>query len=296
VTRVLVTGASGFVGRATCAELARRGFSVTGAVRSGQSPLVQGVDRFVAGDIAQRRAWTLQGFDAVVHLAGIAHQLGGQDAESVYQTVNCDATAVLARAAAAARVRRFVFVSSIKVNGEGTDRDRPFRADDVPQPADRYALPKWAAEQALANVAAETGLEVAIVRPPLVYGPGMRANFRRLVQLVRSGLPMPFASINNRRSLVYVGNLADVLVSCVFVAAAKGKTFLVSDGDDLSTPELVRRIGAALGRTVRLFPFPAALLPGKLTQSLVVDAAATRRALAWQPRFGVDAALALSVR
>ena len=296
MTAVLVTGASGFIGRAACKEFLARGLKVTAAVRDDSSPLVPGAGRQAVGDLAKPVAWQLRGVDAVVHLAGIAHQLHGQDAEAVYDAVNRDATERLAREAARSGVRRLVFVSSVKVNGERTAPDRPFREADAPQPGDRYARSKWAAEQALAQVAAETGLEVVVVRPPLVYGPGVRANFRRLVELVKTGLPLPFASIRNRRSLVYVGNLAEVLALCVTLPAAKGRTFLVSDGEDLATPDLVRRIGAALRRKPRLFRFPPALLPGKLVESLVVDSSEVRRLLGWQPGHGVDAALAETVR
>jgi nucleoside-diphosphate-sugar epimerase len=292
----MVTGASGFIGRAACTELLKRGFRVRAAVRDNASTVVSGAERYTIGDLRHASEWKLDGVDAVIHLAGIAHELRGQNAEAVYQAVNCAATERLAREAAKAGVRRLVFASSIKVNGERTAPDRPFREDDAPQPADRYARSKWAAERALAAIAAGSRLEVVIVRPPLVYGPGVRANFRRLIDLVKSGVPLPLASIRNRRSLVYVGNLADVLALAVSAPAAKGRTLLVSDGEDLSTPELVRRLGAALGRMPRLFPFPTRLLPAKLVESLVVDSSATRSALAWKPRHGVDAGLAETVR
>ncbi len=296
MTAVLVTGASGFIGRAVCKEFLARGLKVAAAVRDDSSPLVPGAERQAVGDLRQPVAWKLGGIDAIVHLAGIAHQLHGQDAETVYDAVNRDATEHLAREAARAGVRRLVFVSSVKVNGERTPVDRPFREADTPQPGDRYARSKWAAEQALARVAVETGMEIVVVRPPLVYGPGVRANFRRLVQLVKTRLPLPFASVRNRRSLLYVGNLAEVLALCVTSPAVKGRTLLVSDGEDLSTPELVRRIAVALGRTPRLFRFPPSLLPSKLVESLAVDSSEARRLLGWQPGHGVDAALAETVR
>lgn len=296
MTAVLVTGASGFIGRAACKEFLTRGFDVRAGVRDASSAAVRGATPYVVGDLRQPSGWDLGGMEAIVHLAGIAHELRGQNAEAVYQAVNCAATERLAREAARAGVRRFVFVSSIKVNGERTTLDRPFTEAAAPRPGDRYARSKWAGERALAAIADETGLEVVVVRPPLVYGPGVRANFRRLVDLVKTGLPLPFASIRNRRSLVYVANLVDVLRLCITVPAAKGKTLLVSDGEDLSTPDLVRRIATALGRAPRLFPFPPSLLPAKLAESLVVDASATRRLLGWEPRYGVDAGLLETVR
>lgn len=269
MTRVFVTGATGFVGRALSADLLRNGFDM------------------VPADL-RRPGWEagLQGCEAVLHLAGVAH---ARATAAVYQEVNVAATERLARAAARAGVRRLVFVSSIKVNGEATPPERPFRADDAPAPLDDYGRSKWRAEQALAAV---RGLETVVVRPPLVYGPGVRANFLRLVQLVDTGLPLPFASIRNRRSLIYVGNLAALLRACASHPRAAGRTFLAADGTDLSTPELVRRIAAALGRKARLLPFPPALLPSKLAASLVVDAAATREALGWAPPHTVDEGLA----
>ena len=224
--------------------------------------------------------------EVVVHLAGVAHTRASQE---VYEEVNVRATQRLALAALAAGVRRLVFVSSIKVNGESTPVDRPFRAGDAPDPQDEYGRSKWRAEQALARVA---GLEVVVVRPPLVYGPRVKANFLRLLQLVDTGLPLPFASLRNRRSFVFVGNLVALLRRCAAHPAAAGKTFLAADGEDLSTPELVRRMAKALGRTARLVPFPAFLLPAKLAGSLVVDAGETRRLLEWQPPHSLDEGLA----
>lgn len=296
MTRVLVTGASGFVGTAVCAEAVRRGWEVRGAVRSASSPLAQGVERWPIGDLRDA-AWqpALQGVDAVIHLAGVAHELHGQNAEAFYHAVNCAATERLARAAARAGVRRFVFASSIKVNGESTPPDRPFRATDAPRPAERYARSKWQAEQALAKVAADAGLKVVAVRPPLVYGPGVGANFLRLVRLVDSGMPLPLGSIRNRRSFIFIGNLVDLIVLCATSPAAAGKTLLCSDGEDLGTPELVARIAKSLGRRVRLWPFPSSLLPSKLVQSLAIDAGETCRGLQWRHKFSVDEGLAQTI-
>lgn len=243
----------------------------------------------------------------MVHLAGIAHQLHGQNAESVYHAVNCTATEGLARAAARAGVKRFVFMSSIKVNGERTPVDRPFRPADTPDPQDRYARSKWAAEQALAKVARDTGIEVVVLRPPLVYGPGVRANFLRLVRLVERRLPLPFASIQNRRSMVYVENLVDVIGHAITRAEAAGQTLMVSDGDDLSTPRLAIELGRALGRAPKLVPMPVALLRlggaltglraeiGRLVDSLVVDIAETRARLAWTPAVSASEGIARTV-
>jgi nucleoside-diphosphate-sugar epimerase len=269
VSRAYVTGATGFVGRALCADLIDNGWLVTTA------------------DL-RRPGWeaSLPGNDAVVHLAGVAHTRGS---EALYQAVNVDATARLGAAAARAGVRRFVYVSSIKVNGEATPADRPFRAGDAAAPQDEYGRSKWRAEQALARVA---GLEPVIVRPPLVYGPGVKANFLRLLQLVDTGLPLPFASIANRRSFIFVANLASLLRRCAEREQAGGRTFLAADGEALSTPELVRRMAAALGRKARLVPFPPALLPRRLSGSLAVDAGETRERLDWRPPHTMDEGLA----
>jgi nucleoside-diphosphate-sugar epimerase len=269
VTRVFVTGATGFVGRALCADLSENGFDVK------------------ADDLRQP-GWEqrLQGRQVVVHLAGVAHTQGD---DALYEEVNVAASERLAAAAVRAGVRRLVFVSSIKVNGEATPPDRPFRASDAPAPQDAYGRSKWRAEQALARV---RGLEVAVVRPPLVYGPGVRANFLRLLQIVASGMPLPFASIRNRRSFIFLGNLVALLRRCAEHPEAAGKTFLAADGEDLSTPDLVRRMAAALGRTARLVPFPPSLLPSKLAGSLVVDAAETFAQLGWRPPISVNEGLA----
>ena len=272
MSRVTVTGATGFVGRALCDEFRDHGWHVAPADQ-------------------RQTGWegTLEGADAVVHLAGVAHTRGTPE---LYQAVNVDATQRLAEAARRAGVRRLVYVSSIKVNGEATSIDRPFRAGDAPHPQDEYGRSKWRAEQALAGIA---GLEVVVVRPPLVYGPGVRANFRRLLQLVGTRLPLPFASIRNRRSLIYVGNLASLLRRCAEHPAAVGKTFLAADGEDLSTPELVRRMAAAFGRKARLWPFPPSLLPARLSGSLVVDAVDTRECLGWRALYTVEDGLARTV-
>lgn len=306
MTRVLVTGASGFVGRAACAQFVNRGWSVRAALRSAESLPPPGTEPHVVGDL-RSGVFPLQETTAVVHLAAIAHQLRGQAADGVYQAVNCAATERLARAAAAAGVKRFVFMSSIKVNGERTPIDRPYRASDAPHPEDRYARSKHAAEQALARVAAETGLEVVVVRPPLVYGPGVRANFLRLIRLVERGWPLPLGALENRRSLVYVGNLADLIVAAASSPAAAGKTLLAADGDDLSTPQLIQRIAQALGARARLVRVPVWLLRlagtltgmrgevGRLTDSLLVDASETRTLLAWRPPYTTQQGIAHTV-
>lgn len=307
--RVLVTGASGFVGRHMVAHLVKRGDEAVAAVRRGS--LERAVRSVAIGNIDAATDWAeaVAGMDAVVHLAGRAHVLRDTDPdpEAVYWAVNVDGTVRLAQEAARAGVRRLVFVSTVKVNGEAT-HDRPFRASDAPRPEDAYARSKYEAEQALRALERETGLEVVVVRPPMVYGPGVKGNFPRLVRWVRSGLPIPLGAVANRRSIVSVYNLTDLLATCLRAPAAAGETFLVSDGEDLSTPELIRRIGRAAGCNARLLPMPRVLLEAvgtmlgrrdevrRLCESLQVDISASQERLGWRPPLSVDEALERSLQ
>lgn len=302
---VLVTGAAGFVGQALCRTLAEAGFRVRGATRRPAA----GIEAAAVGEIGPDTDWraALHGVDAVVHLAARVHVMRdtAADPEQAFHAVNAAGTERLARQAAAAGVRRLVYVSSVKVNGERTAA-RPFDAADAAAPQDPYGRSKWAAEQALQAVSRESGLETVAVRPPLVYGPGVGGNFLRLMKLVKSGVPLPLASLRNRRSLIYLGNLVDLLALCLRHPEAAGATFLVSDGEDLSTGELVRRLARALGRPPRLLPCPPALLRlagtlagrgdevARLADSLQVDDGALRRRLGWSPPFTVDQGIAAS--
>ena len=245
----------------------------------------------------------------VVHLAARVHVMHDNAADPLHEfrRVNVAGTAALARAAAALGVRRLVFVSTAKVNGESTS-GRPFAEGDPAAPQDPYAVSKWEAEEALRSVTATTGLEVTIVRPPLVYGPGVRANFLRLMLLVARGLPLPLPDTNNRRSLIGVENLADCLVRCVSHPGAANQTFMVSDGEDVSTRELIAGLARALGRSARFLPVPefavrlAARLVGKeaavdrLLGSLVIDSGKARQTLGWKPPVTLDSGLAATAR
>lgn len=298
---VLVTGANGFVGRAVCAALRQTGHAVTPAVREAQG-LTQ---EQVIGEIDAQTDWraALAGMDCVLHLAARVHVMrdAATNPLAQYRAVNVDGTLNLARQAAAAGVRRFVFVSSVKVNGE--ERAAAYTEADTPMPEDAYALSKWEVEQGLRQIAAATGLEVVILRPPLVYGPGVGANFLALMHAVARGIPLPLGAIDNRRSLIFVGNLADAILCCLEHPAAAGKTFLISDGEDVSTPALVRRMAAALGRPARLVALPipvlraAAALAGKsalatrLLDSLTIDGTAIRHTLGWSSPFTLDEGL-----
>jgi UDP-4-keto-D-QuiNAc 4-reductase len=298
--RILVTGASGFIGTALCRELLRRGHSVVGTSRNAQASGT-GVREIAVPDLAGEfdRKALLRGVDAVVHLAAIAHRSGRLEPE--LRRVNVEATARLAEAAEGA-VRRFVFLSSVKVHGEDSGSSA-FRETDALRPRDVYGASKAEAEEALTRIAARSGMELVLMRPPLVYGPEVKANFLRLLGWIDSGLPLPFASVNNRRSLIYLGNLTDVIARCVESARAGG-VLLVSDEEAVSTPELVSRIALALGRTARLLPVPPALLRAagallglgeyaqRLTGNLVVDASRTRELLDWRPPHSLDHGLA----
>ncbi|MCC7274070.1 MAG: NAD-dependent epimerase/dehydratase family protein [Alphaproteobacteria bacterium] len=301
--RVLVTGAAGFVGRALTARLAASGVAVVAAVRRAEGAPEGAV---VVGDLAAPVDWSraLDGVDAVVHLAARVHVMRERaaDPDAAFAAVNVAATRGLAEAARRAGVRRLVFVSSVKVLGERTLPGRPFRDGDPPAPEDAYARSKRDAEDVLVSIA---GLETAIVRPPLVYGPGAAGNLRALARLVRSGLPLPFAGLDNRRSLVGVGNLATAIETCLRHPAAAGGRFLVADWHP-STAELVRALAAAAGRPPRLWPLPSALFRvlamlgggaalARLTQSLEVDASGLA-ALGWRPATPPAAELAALMR
>ena len=301
---VLVTGANGFVGQAVCAQLRARGTSVRAAMRQ-PSPSHAGALRMP--DLGPDADWgsLVRGVDAVIHTAARVHVMNDQASDPLteFRRSNTEGTLRLAREAAAAGVRRFVFVSSIKVNGEHTLPGQPFVSNVVAAPSDPYGVSKYEAEAGLRAIAEETGLEVAIVRPPLVYGPGVRANFLSMMRWVARGLPLPLGAIHNRRSLVALDNLVDLLTVCAQHPAAANRTFLVSDGEDLSTTDLVRRIGIAMGKPARLIPVPAAILAlagtlvgrkaviSRLCGSLQVDLAETRDVLGWRPVIDVDAAL-----
>src|SRR5688572_24337057 len=240
--RVLVTGASGFVGRALCEHLEQHEFAVRRALR--RAPAGSVGEHCVVGEIGPHTDWqsALRGVHLVVHLAARVHVMKdtATDPMAEYRLVNVGGTRRLAQAAAAAGVRRLVFLSSIKVNGEAAAQ--VYTERDEPRPNDRYGLSKWEAEQTLSDIAAKTGMEWTVLRPPLVYGPGVGANFLRLMQAVGHRRPLPFAAVHNLRSLVFVGNLVDAVRICLTHRAAANVTFLVRDGEDVSTPELARRM------------------------------------------------------
>lgn len=304
---ILVTGATGFVGRFLCARLLDEGLRVRGTLLASENHtlLAANVEPVAVEPLGPDTSWgrALADIDTIIHLAAHVHVMDDPVLNPLteFRTVNTAGTGQLAREAARANVKRLVFVSSVKVNGEGSPT--PYSEGSCAQPVDPYGISKWEAEQALREIEAETGLEVVIVRPALVYGPGVKANFLNLMKIISRGIPLPFAAIRNKRSLIYVGNLADALAACAAHPEATGKTYLVADGEDVSTPDLIRHTAFALGSPARLFPVPASLmrlagtLIGKrpaidrLLGSLTVDSSAIRRELGWRPPFAMEEGL-----
>lgn len=311
LSRILVTGATGFVGSALVARVARDGHYTP--VPAGRSkPAACGSLEWRFHDLESVEGLpSLAGIDTIIHAAARVHVMHQEDpsaALAAFRRSNVDGTLALARHAAASGVRRLVFVSSIKVNGEGTLPGRPFTADALPAPLDAYGISKHEAEQGLLALANSTGLEVVIVRPPLVYGPGVKANFEKMLQGLAGGWPLPLGAIHNRRSLVAIENLIDLLLTCVAHPRASGRVFLVSDDHDLSTTELLRTLAAGLGVSARLLPVPSdwlqraasvlgrSAITDRLCGSLQVDISATRRHLEWEPPLSAIEALHRTAR
>jgi nucleoside-diphosphate-sugar epimerase len=306
----LVTGASGFVGAQLCPILAQRGWQVVAVSRRAcNRRATSGIVDLVLPLSSQAVDWQkgLASVRCVVHLAAHVHQFHAEEkAATAYHEVNVEGSRFVAEQAAQAGVRRFIYLSSIKVNGDGGGA-QPYRAEDAPYPLDLYGRSKRDAELALQEVCARSAMDLVIIRPPLIYGPGVRANFRRLIKLAALGLPLPLRSIDNRRSLVNVWNLADFIETCMLHENAPGETFLISDGEDLSTPDLLQKLSHSMHRPSRLFRFPPqalrriARLAGlgaeieRLCGSLVVDSTPAREKLGWHPIVSVDEGLARTV-
>lgn len=297
----LLTGANGFVGGALHARLLEGGIGVT-AVSRTDAP---GCMRMGTIDVETDWSASLLGVDSVIHLAGRVHVMRELETDplTVFRRANVETTLNLARQAAYGGVRRFVFVSSIKVNGEGTREGAPFTADDPPAPSDPYGVSKREAEDGLFEIGRNTGMEVVVVRPPLVYGPGVKANFQAMMRWLLRGVPLPLGAIRNRRTLVGLDNLVDLIAICLEHPAAAGEVFLAGDDEDLSTTDLLRRLASALGVRARLLPVPASLLEAaasllgkravaqRLCGNLQVDIGKARRLLGWTPPVPVDEGL-----
>lgn len=300
--KFLITGASGFVGRFVTHSLIKNAVSVRCVVRS-TAVLEDNIQKIILSTIDKNTDWTeaLQTCEVVIHLAARVHVMNDTASEPLteFRKVNVDGTLNLAMQAAQAGVKRFIFISSIKVNGEVTQAGKPFTADDIANPQDPYAVSKLEAEQGLLKIAQETGMEVVIIRPPLVYGAGVKANFLSMLRAVKRGLPLPLGAIDNRRSFVYVENLVSLIIKCVEHPAAANQVFLAADGEDLSTTGLLLACAKALGVKARLVPVPqklielGAALIGKrnvaqrLCGNLQIDISKARSLLGWEPPFSV---------
>ena len=309
-SRVLITGATGFVGKALANKLCLDGCLVVAAVRRESAIPGLDVDSVKVGDISAQTDWqqALNKIDVVIHCAARAHIMNDTAADPLaeFRQVNTAATLNLARQAAVVGVRRFVFISSIKVNGEWTE-GIPFSPEDAFVPTDPYGLSKYEAEQGLLDLAKETDLEVVIIRPTLVYGLGVKGNFSSLLKWMKKGVPLPFGAIHNQRSLVALDNLVSFITHCIDHPKAANEVFLISDGEDVSTTELLRKVSHAFGRRALLLPIPVGLMtfPAKLLSkddvanrlfgSLQVDSSKAHELLGWEPIITMDEQLKKTV-
>jgi len=296
--KILVTGANGFVGQVLVNALEKHDITYWGAVRRINKNF--NTNFIEVGDIDDKTNWrgALKDVDVVIHLAARVHVMNEQSANPLvaFNNVNVEGMQNLALQAAKENVKRFVFVSSIKVNGEYTEQ-LSFTESDLPNPQGPYAVSKWEAEKALRKIEKETGMQVVILRPPLIYGAGVKANFAALLKLVDKRFPLPLANINNKRSLIYVNNFVDAIITCATHPNAAGQAYLVSDGEDVSMPQLIKKIAVALNKPNYLFSFPISFMRffakfvgktasvDRLTESLIIDSSKIRQELGWKPPF-----------
>ncbi len=302
--KICVTGANGFIGKSLCKALISSGKSVQGLVRNLDPNLDSSEINFLpVGNIESNKNWKdyLFGQECIIHCAGKTHSMKENNTLDEYLLINKEFTQLLANQAIEVGVKRFIFLSSIKVNGESTNEAndiKKFTNNDIPKPIDYYAISKFEAEKSLWQIASNSGLEVVVVRIPLVYGYNVRGNLESLMKLIKLKVPLPFSLVNNQRSLIGIDNLVDLLVRCVDHPEAKDKTFLVSDGEDLSTPNLIKYIASAMGHSTRMFPFPVSLLRiisylikrqnemSRLIGHLQIDCEYTKKTLNWSPPVG----------
>ena len=305
--RVLITGGHGFLGKALAASVLSNEFVVRVSSRQKVTLIKTSLEHCQVGELGPSTDWftALEGVNTVVHCAGLAHVIADTAFEPLtnFRTVNAEGTLNLARQAAEGGVTRFVFISSVGVNGAQTVPGRPFSESDKPNPHNAYTLSKWEAEQGLQRIAAETGMDVVIIRPPLVYGPDAPGNFGLMMRWLKSGVPLPLGAIHNHRSLIGLDNLTDLIVTCLTHPAAANQTFLVSDGEDISITELLRRMGRGMGRPARLIPVPVTLLKAvsamlgkkymaqRLCTSLQVNIDKARQLLGWHPPLSLSQGL-----
>ncbi len=305
--KILVTGADGFVGKALSEYLLGKGEVIKGSVIDGNKDVADGVAPVISGNIGSKTDWSdaLCGIEYVIHTAARVHVMEDQSSDPLteYRKVNVEGTKKLAEQAAAEGVKRFVFISSIKVNGEETSIGKPFRESDIPSPVDPYGVSKLEAEKCLHEIGARTGMEVVIVRPPLVYGPGVKANFRKMIGWVKKGIPLPLGAINNKRSFIALDNFVDFLYCCLEHAKAANRVFLISDNYDLSTTELLKKIAISFDIKSILLPVPVVILismgnilrkksvVSRLVDNLQVDSSQAMELLGWKPMVSVDEAL-----
>ena len=304
--KILITGASGFIGQHLCKSLSKLSNSIRGTVRSPDKFLINDdIEYRPVGDIGLKTKWkdVLAGMDYVIHCAGIAHKMHSSKEPDFYHSTNVEGTKALAEQAVETGIKRLIFLSSIKVNGKSTGKvneKMKFSHNDFPEPKDDYATSKLEAEKILWEISSRTGLEVVVVRLPLVYGHGVKGNLASLTKLVRTGIPFPLSIVKNQRSMIGIDNLTSLLIRCIDHPEASGKTFLASDGEDLSTPKLIKLIASSMGRRANLFPFPISMLKflgsvfgkseeiNRLVGSLRVDDSYTKKILNWTPPISVE--------
>jgi len=307
---ILVTGSNGFIGMNLSKNLIKLNYFARGTVRNLDAGLINNNIKYISvGSIDAETKWhnLLEGVDCVIHCAGISSYKKEFNL-SIYDSINLEGTKNLAKQAVKAGVRRLIFLSSAGVNGEQTFGSAFFKHNDIPQPKNIYTISKWKTEKALLKISKQTGLEVVIIRPPLVYGEQVKKNFFRLIDIVYKQIPLPFASINNLRSMVAVDTLVDLIICCINHPKASGKTFLVSDGEDVSTADLIRKVSKFMNKSPRLFSVPKSIIQfigslvgksseiEKLTQCFRVDNSYTRKILGWSPVLSLDVSLEKTVR